>query len=159
MSAETDRQQWTRRIDELDDARRRGALDDEAWFTGMAAVYESAYLEGRDPRAQSGLGGDEARWEAGRRPSRPAGVARVRRCPAGRGLRRGGHTWTPTRTRRHREGPRRDPAFTNVAAGNVSTASRGTSQPTRCSTTTSGRRKEPAGGDPGRVGGREEVGV
>jgi SAM-dependent methyltransferase len=33
----------------------------------MAEVYEGAYLPGENPRAQSGFGGDEARWEAGRR--------------------------------------------------------------------------------------------
>jgi SAM-dependent methyltransferase len=34
----------------------------------MAAIFETAYLEGANPRAQSGFGGDEARWEAARRP-------------------------------------------------------------------------------------------
>ena len=34
----------------------------------MAEVFEGAYLAGDNPRAQSGFGGDEARWEAGRRP-------------------------------------------------------------------------------------------
>ena len=33
----------------------------------MAEIYEGAYLPGENPRAQSGFGGDEARWEAGRR--------------------------------------------------------------------------------------------
>jgi SAM-dependent methyltransferase len=33
-----------------------------------AAFYEAAYLKGDNPRAQSGFGGDEARWEAARRP-------------------------------------------------------------------------------------------
>lgn len=31
-------------------------------------VYEQHYLESDDPRRQSGFGGDEARWEAARRP-------------------------------------------------------------------------------------------
>jgi SAM-dependent methyltransferase len=31
-------------------------------------VYEEHYLASGDPRRQSGFGGDEARWEAGRRP-------------------------------------------------------------------------------------------
>jgi SAM-dependent methyltransferase len=31
-------------------------------------VYEQRYLESDDPRRQSGFGGDEARWEAARRP-------------------------------------------------------------------------------------------
>jgi hypothetical protein len=34
----------------------------------MAEIFEAAYLGGDNPRAQSGFGGDEARWEAGRRP-------------------------------------------------------------------------------------------
>jgi SAM-dependent methyltransferase len=34
----------------------------------MAAIFGTAYLEGDNPRAQSGFGGDEARWEAARRP-------------------------------------------------------------------------------------------
>jgi hypothetical protein len=34
----------------------------------MAAIFDAAYLEGDTPRAQSGFGGDAARWEAGRRP-------------------------------------------------------------------------------------------
>ena len=34
----------------------------------MTAVFEAAYLAGENPRAQSGFGGDEARWEAARRP-------------------------------------------------------------------------------------------
>jgi len=33
--------------------RSRGDLDDEAWFTGMAAVYEATYLDGGNPRARS----------------------------------------------------------------------------------------------------------
>jgi len=34
----------------------------------MADIFDAAYLEGDNPRAQSGFGGDEARWEGGRRP-------------------------------------------------------------------------------------------
>ena len=34
----------------------------------MAGIFEQAYLAGGDPRAQSGFGGDDARWEAARRP-------------------------------------------------------------------------------------------
>lgn len=33
-----------------------------------AEVYEEGYLASDDPRRQSGFGGDEARWEAARRP-------------------------------------------------------------------------------------------
>ena len=49
-------------------AHARGALDDDGWFREMASVFEQAYLAGDNPRAQSGFGGDAARWEAGRRP-------------------------------------------------------------------------------------------
>ena len=52
----------------------------------------------------------------------------------------------PYSTSPRRTGPRS--GSTNVAAGNVSTASGGTSQPTRCSTTTSGRRKRARGRRP-----------
>lgn len=34
----------------------------------MRAIFDAAYPAGDSPRAQSGFGGDEARWEAGRRP-------------------------------------------------------------------------------------------
>lgn len=34
----------------------------------MAAIFDVAYPAGDNPRAQSGFGGNEARWEAGRRP-------------------------------------------------------------------------------------------
>ena len=34
----------------------------------MAAIFNEAYPAGDNPRAQSGFGGDEARWEAARRP-------------------------------------------------------------------------------------------
>lgn len=34
----------------------------------MAAIFNEAYPAGDNPRAQSGFGGDEVRWEAGRRP-------------------------------------------------------------------------------------------
>jgi len=53
---------------ELAVARSRGEIDDHRWFDGMAAVFEAAHLAGDDPRAQSGFGGDEERWEAARRP-------------------------------------------------------------------------------------------
>jgi SAM-dependent methyltransferase len=62
------RARWQRRIDELAARYERGELGDEQWFAAMAEVYEGAYLPGRNPRAQSGFGGDEARWEAARRP-------------------------------------------------------------------------------------------
>ena len=63
-----DRSRWRRRVDVLAAAHARGALDDDGWFREMASVFEQAYLAGDNPRAQSGFGGDAARWEAGRRP-------------------------------------------------------------------------------------------
>ena len=54
--------------DALAAARSRGEIGDDEWFAGMSAIFETAYLEGDNPRAQSGFGGDEERWEAGRRP-------------------------------------------------------------------------------------------
>jgi SAM-dependent methyltransferase len=55
-------------VDELAQARARGEIDDAGWFAGMAEIFAAAYAQGDNPRAQSGFGGDEARWEAGRRP-------------------------------------------------------------------------------------------
>jgi SAM-dependent methyltransferase len=63
-----ERTRWQRRVGELAAARERGDIGDEGWFAGMAEVFEGAYLAGDNPRAQSGFGGDEDRWEAGRRP-------------------------------------------------------------------------------------------
>jgi hypothetical protein len=59
---------WHAAVDELAAAHSRGTIDDGQWFRGMAEIFEAAYLGGDNPRAQSGFGGDEARWEAGRRP-------------------------------------------------------------------------------------------
>jgi SAM-dependent methyltransferase len=59
---------WQRRADSLDAARARGEIDDAQWFAEMGAIFEAAYLADDNPRAQSGFGGDEARWEAARRP-------------------------------------------------------------------------------------------
>jgi SAM-dependent methyltransferase len=59
---------WQAAVDELAAAHSRGAIDDGQWFRGLAEIFEAAYLDGDNPRAQSGFGGDEARWEAGRRP-------------------------------------------------------------------------------------------
>jgi SAM-dependent methyltransferase len=63
-----DRAFWQERADGLDEARARGEIDDAQWFAEMGAIFEAAYLEGDNPRAQAGFGGDVARWEAGRRP-------------------------------------------------------------------------------------------
>ena len=62
------KQRWRHKVRELAEARSRGEIDDNRWFTSMTAIFEAAYLFGDDPRAQSGFGGDEARWEAARRP-------------------------------------------------------------------------------------------
>ena len=62
------RSAWRAATDELAEAHSRGTIDDEDWFRGMAGIFEAAYLDGGNPRAQSGFGGDEARWEAARRP-------------------------------------------------------------------------------------------
>jgi SAM-dependent methyltransferase len=53
---------------ELSRALSRDEITDEQWFLGMRAIIETAYLAGDNPRAQSGFGGDEARWETARRP-------------------------------------------------------------------------------------------
>jgi SAM-dependent methyltransferase len=62
------RRYWQKRADVLDERRARGEIDDAVWFAEMTAIFEAAYLAGDNPRAQSGFGGDEARWEAARRP-------------------------------------------------------------------------------------------
>jgi SAM-dependent methyltransferase len=59
---------WQAKADGLDRAHEHGEIGDDAWFAGMAEIFGVAYLEGDNPRAQSGFGGDDARWEAGRRP-------------------------------------------------------------------------------------------
>ena len=62
------RSQFQQKADELAAARSRREIDDDQWFGAMAAIFNAAYPAGDNPRAQSGFGGDEARWEAGRRP-------------------------------------------------------------------------------------------
>lgn len=59
---------WQRAAAELDAAHAHGDIDDEQWFDGTARIFDAAYLEVDNPRAQSGFGGDEARWETARRP-------------------------------------------------------------------------------------------
>jgi hypothetical protein len=59
-------------VDELAEARSRGEIDEASWFAAMAAIFETAYLAGDNPRAQSGFGGDEARWEVARGPTAEA---------------------------------------------------------------------------------------
>ncbi|MGB2875705.1 MAG: class I SAM-dependent methyltransferase [Gaiellaceae bacterium] len=62
------RGRWQQQEDELARALERREIDDAQWFAGMASIFEAAYLRGGNPRAQSGFGGDEARWETARRP-------------------------------------------------------------------------------------------
>jgi SAM-dependent methyltransferase len=52
----------------LDAALAAGEIGEDGWFAGVRAVLVPAYLGGDNPRAQSGHSGDEARWEAARRP-------------------------------------------------------------------------------------------
>ena len=59
---------WQRAADALDEAYARGDIGDAEWFHGMASIFGEAYLRGHNPRAQSGFGGDEERWESARRP-------------------------------------------------------------------------------------------
>jgi 2-polyprenyl-3-methyl-5-hydroxy-6-metoxy-1,4-benzoquinol methylase len=51
----------------IDDAYERGLIDAAGWHAAWLAVVEPAYLAGANPRAQSGHGGDAARWERSRR--------------------------------------------------------------------------------------------
>ena len=62
------RSSFQQRAEDLAAARARGDIDDDTWFSGMAAIFDAAYPAGENPRAQSGFEGDEARWEAARRP-------------------------------------------------------------------------------------------
>jgi len=61
-------EEWRARAAALATGRDRGEIGDDAWFDGMRAIFEAAYLAEESPRGQSGFGGDEDRWEAGRRP-------------------------------------------------------------------------------------------
>jgi SAM-dependent methyltransferase len=64
----TSKDEWRARAAALGAARERGEIGDAEWFDGMRAIFDAAYLTEDGPRGQSGFGGDEARWEAGRRP-------------------------------------------------------------------------------------------
>lgn len=55
-----------REIAEIDAAFERGEIDQAGWHARMAALIVPAYLRGRNPRAQSGYGGDEADWRHAR---------------------------------------------------------------------------------------------
>jgi hypothetical protein len=54
----------------LDADLEAGRIDEASWFDAHERVLTAAYLsrDADDPRAQSGHSGDEARWEAARRP-------------------------------------------------------------------------------------------
>lgn len=56
-----------RELSTIDAAHRRGEIDDDGWFAAVGAFLVPAYLAGDNPRAQSGHGGDEVRWESARR--------------------------------------------------------------------------------------------
>ena len=65
---DVNRAEWQRRVDALEASFERSEIAEAEWFAGMARIFEDAFLAGENPRAQSGFGGDEARWEAARRP-------------------------------------------------------------------------------------------
>jgi SAM-dependent methyltransferase len=67
-SAAMSRDDWRAQAAALEVARERGEIGDDEWFDGMRAIFDAAYLAETSPRGQSGFGGDEARWEAGRQP-------------------------------------------------------------------------------------------
>lgn len=50
----------------IDDAYRAGAITATEWHAAVLRVIEPAYLNGSNPRAQSGHSGDEARWREAR---------------------------------------------------------------------------------------------
>jgi SAM-dependent methyltransferase len=62
------RSAWQELADSLSAGHAAGEISDDGWFAGMAAIFAAAYPEADNPRAQSGFGGDAARWEAARRP-------------------------------------------------------------------------------------------
>lgn len=57
-----------REHERIDGALARGEIDDAGWHAQWQAVVTPAFLAGEDPRAQSGVSGDAAHWEATRRP-------------------------------------------------------------------------------------------
>ncbi|MGW2539511.1 class I SAM-dependent methyltransferase [Kitasatospora sp. NPDC001574] len=50
----------------IDDAYRAGKITAAEWHATVLGVIEPAYLNGDNPRAQSGHSGDEARWREAR---------------------------------------------------------------------------------------------
>jgi hypothetical protein len=57
-----------RDIAEIEAAFERGEMDAEGWHRAMMDIFVPSYLAGDNPRAQSGHGGNEHRWEQSRRP-------------------------------------------------------------------------------------------
>ena len=57
-----------REIAAIDAAFERGEIDTDGWHRAMMDLIVPAYLAAENPRAQSGHGGDEKRWEQARRP-------------------------------------------------------------------------------------------
>lgn len=51
-----------------DAALASGEIDEAEWYARNMAVLVPKYLAAENPRAQSGHSGDEAQWEAARRP-------------------------------------------------------------------------------------------
>ncbi|HVQ90047.1 MAG TPA: hypothetical protein VMU51_03335, partial [Mycobacteriales bacterium] len=56
-----------REVIRIDGALERGEIDVAGWHAEWLAIVEPAYLAGDNPRAQSGMSGDAARWMRGRR--------------------------------------------------------------------------------------------
>jgi SAM-dependent methyltransferase len=50
----------------IDEAYARGEIDDAGWYARVEAQLVAKYLQGDNPRAQSGYSGDEAAWEQAR---------------------------------------------------------------------------------------------
>jgi len=61
----TDREPWLVEIDRMLDGPES---DEAAWYAAVGRSLEDAYLATENPYAQSGMRGDAARWERGRRP-------------------------------------------------------------------------------------------
>lgn len=55
-------------LSQLDAALARGEIDEDEWHRRVAEFVVPAYLAADTPWAQSGKSGDEAVWEAARRP-------------------------------------------------------------------------------------------
>jgi SAM-dependent methyltransferase len=53
-------------LERLEGALEAGEIDEAGWYAGVASVITPAYLDGDNPRAQSGFSGGDARWEQAR---------------------------------------------------------------------------------------------